>query len=36
MSLGWVLAGVVAGVPVLSVGVWVVLLLIVIGISAVS
>ena len=36
MSLNWVLVGMMAGLPVLSVGVWIMLLLIVIGISAVS
>lgn len=35
-SLGWGRGGVVAGVPVPSVGVWMVLPLLVIGVSAVS
>lgn len=36
VSLCWVLVGIVACLPGLSVGVWMVLLLVVIGISAVS
>jgi hypothetical protein len=36
MSLYWVLVGVVACLPVLSVGIWIMLLLIVLGLSAVS
>ena len=36
MSLGWVLIGFMAWVPVLSIGVWMMLLLVVVGRSAVG